>query len=503
MAVPLALSARRTALGLLVAITLHGCAGAPQSAPQPETKAELRQLTVLYTNDEHGYMEGMAPGQGAAGLLQLWKDREGYAPDGPFLILSGGDNWTGPAISTWVEGRSMVEVMNAMGYDAAAVGNHEFDFGLQSLQQRLQQADFPYISANTRWRANRQVPAELGILPFTVAERNGLSIGIIGLTTTSTPRVSNPQNLTGLYFEDYETALRNTAPAVRAQGVDLLFVIAHVCLGELERLAQRTADLGIALMGGGHCNELTARQVGRTVLLGGGYHFTAYARARFRYDTALERLVDVSYGTAGNTGGAQAPVIERIVSRWQSTMGESLAEVIGWNGEAIGPGDMALQRAVVSAWLDAFPAADIAINNHGGLRQPLPAGPVSYRDVVNLLPFENTLILAQISGVTVLRLIEEGSRPIVGGMSLRRGEWILDSGDPLRPDGRYRVLVNSFIYDGGGNYGALQAAGPQGEDTGINYRQPLVDWLRKQESSRADPIRWPRPDGGPARISSP
>jgi 2',3'-cyclic-nucleotide 2'-phosphodiesterase (5'-nucleotidase family) len=90
-----------------------------------------RHLTILYTNDEHGWMEGMEPGQSAAHLYEMWQEEEGYYEDGPFLILSGGDNWTGPAISTWTEGESMVAVMNAMHYDASAVGNHEFDFGLE------------------------------------------------------------------------------------------------------------------------------------------------------------------------------------------------------------------------------------------------------------------------------------------------------------------------------------------------------------------------------------
>src|SRR3972149_11171560 len=98
---------------------------------------KTRQLTVLYTNDEDGWMEGVAKGRGAANLLGLGREKEGYTPDGPYLILSGGDNWTGPAISTWFQGLGMVEVMNAMGYAASAIGNHEFDFGLDILKTRI------------------------------------------------------------------------------------------------------------------------------------------------------------------------------------------------------------------------------------------------------------------------------------------------------------------------------------------------------------------------------
>ena len=93
-------------------------------------------IVILYTNDEHGWMEANDKSDGAAGMFGLWKDKEGYNEDGNYLILSGGDMWTGPALSTWFEGESMVDVMNAMHYDAATVGNHEFDFKIEGLRKR-------------------------------------------------------------------------------------------------------------------------------------------------------------------------------------------------------------------------------------------------------------------------------------------------------------------------------------------------------------------------------
>ena len=105
---------------------------------QPGTE-HVRQITVLYTNDEHGWLAATDDFDGAAGMLGLWRDVEGYTEDGPFLVISGGDTWTGPAISSWFDGESMVDVMNAMGYDAAAIGNHEFDFGVGGLRARLDQ----------------------------------------------------------------------------------------------------------------------------------------------------------------------------------------------------------------------------------------------------------------------------------------------------------------------------------------------------------------------------
>ena len=172
----------------------HLAHDSPKHPPTATTAASPspRRLTVLYTNDEHGWMEGASQGQGAANLLGLWREKEGYTPDGPFLILSGGDNWTGPAISTWFQGQSMVEVMNAMGYAASAVGNHEFDFGLDVLKTRISEAHFPYVSANLRYQRDNSTPSDLGIQPYVVIDVNSLRVGITGLTTYATSHFDEP-----------------------------------------------------------------------------------------------------------------------------------------------------------------------------------------------------------------------------------------------------------------------------------------------------------------------
>lgn len=375
----------------------------------------------------------------------------------------------------------MTEVMNAMDYDASALGNHEFDFGLDELRQRTEQANFPYLSANTRWKATGEVPTGLGVLPFSITEVNEVRIGIVGLTTTSTPWVTNPVYVADLSFINYETALRETIPLVEAQAPDLVFVIGHVCLDSIEQLAASVTDLGIAMMGAGHCNELTAKMIGETLILGGGYHFTSYATANFHYDLERERLLDLTYATHQHEGQSLAPDtrIESIVAGWRAQFETILGEVLAVSSRAISDEEEALRQAVVNSWLIAIPEADIALTNAGGLRSPLPAGNITFSDVNNLMPFDNTIITTRVSGKVVAQAIEEGRRPIVGGMQMRGNGWIFaDSGLPLEADQEYVVALNSFMYNGGDNFGAIAEADANGRDTGINYRQPFVNWLQ-------------------------
>jgi len=454
-----------------------------------ETDGKLREITILYTNDEHGWMEGMEPHQSAAHLFQLWRQQEGYFEDGPFLILSGGDNWTGPAISTWNEGRSMVEVMNAMQYDASAVGNHEFDFGLDVIKARTEQARFPYLSANTRWRSSGLTPIEVGILPYTVTTVNDIRVGIIGLTTRDTPTATNPDNVRELNFLSYERALRETLPALEAEDTDINLVIAHVCEEPLEQLIYRTQDLDIALFGAGHCNELIAREVQGTVLLGGGFHFTAYATATFSIDLITSEIRNLSYSARSNTQSVPNRSVASIISSWAEQTEAILSEEIAFSARTIPRQEPALGQIIVGSWLLADSSADVAITNAGGIRTDLPAGKIDMGTLVSMMPFDNSIIALDLDGRTIRRALETGARPIVGGLHRVGSDWILTRHNEQLDDGQiYRVLVNSFMYAGGDGYDMIAEADPDGFDTGINYRQPFQDWLKSRGSSIDNPL---------------
>ncbi|MFQ5750693.1 MAG: hypothetical protein ACE5HI_01740, partial [bacterium] len=212
-------------LSLILVVLFTTCAEKSHLTAPNHVDQISRQIIILYTNDEHGWMEATENSGGAAGMMGLWRENEGYVTDSSFIILSGGDMWTGPAISTWFQGESMTEVMNAMEYSAAAIGNHEFDFGVNGLQARLQQADFPFLSANIREKTTGNIPAFS--TPYVIREVNGVRVGIIGLTTTTTPVSTFPDNVKDFDFIPYEDALREVVPQVRAAGAQLLVVAGH------------------------------------------------------------------------------------------------------------------------------------------------------------------------------------------------------------------------------------------------------------------------------------
>lgn len=464
----------------------------PPVAPSPTppiaaSPQEPITLTILYTNDEHGWMEGQELGQSAANLMGHWREEHGYSEEGNFLILSGGDNWTGPAISTWFDGQSMVEVMNAMQYTASAVGNHEFDFGLETLQQRLTEANFPYVTANMRY-PDGSFPLELGIEPYVIIEMDGIQIGITGLTTTATPVTTNPVNVADFIFIDYAEALAEIVPQMQADGADLILVPSHVCVNELVDLINQTADLGIHLFGSGHCNERIADVFNGVVMLGGGAHLGRYAFATFTVDPAQETVVPIEYGVRINAAADDDPAVLSVVEKWQVAAADELSLTIGYLDADIPIRSETMQQLITHAWLWDYPTADVAITNLGGMRDSWYAGELTLAHILGVMPFDNVLVELHLTG-SELRQILNRTNDAIAGVTRQSGQWILDkTGQAIDPDAMYSLLVNDFMYAGGDGYSQLAIFDPDAYNTAIDWRQPVIDWMLAQVSTPESPL---------------
>jgi 5'-nucleotidase/UDP-sugar diphosphatase len=456
----------------------------------PKSASGVENLTILYTNDEHGWMDGENEGGGAANLMGLWRQNEGYKPQDDFLILSGGDNWTGPAVSTWFQGQSMVEVMNSMNYAAATVGNHEFDFGLQNLKQRASEAQFPYLSANIVYKKDGNAPEDLGIRPYTILTVGAVKVGVIGLTTRQTPDITNPNVTSGLEFEDYATALRQYVPQMKNAGADVILVDSHVCISELQSLASQVKDLGIAMFGGGHCHEVYQGKSGDAVIVEAGSNLRDYAVVRLSIELSSKKVVESHYAVNQNQGGAAYAGVQSVVQRWDEKAQSELNETIGYIQKGLPKDSSELQSLATETWLIAYPSAQVAMTNLGGFRDRLPAGEVTLADITSIFPFNDVLVDVTLSGDQLNQVIDDAQfSTAIGGIHLQNGQWVSNSSDkPLNPQDTYHVLVNDFMYAGGDNYKLLAKFDPQAYNTSIDWRQPIIDWMRAQDSSKNHPL---------------
>ncbi len=458
----------------------------------------IRTLTIFYTSDEHGYLESIEKdGQivgGAAHLLAILRQR-GYDPDGEdALLLSGGDMWTGPAISTWFQGAPAVQVFDALGYDAAAVGNHDFDFGPEALRTNAEAASFPLLTANVT-RSDNGEPPDFA-QSYTIRQANGVAVGIVGLTTRKTPGIVMPAHIEGLAFDEYAAALRRVVPQARAAGAELVIVIAHVCPSELLALTPVAAELGIPLLAGGHCHTRENMERDGVRVIGAGAHWQSLAQVDIAFDMTSGEAVSTQAELApvGEIGSSGAPVtpdaeIESLVAAWRRQVDEALGEVIGYTETGVEVG-WPLYNLLVDSWLWYYPEADLAINNLGGYREDIPPGEITRADIVATWPFENTLVEVELTGQQVMdNLLCCGGA--VAGLTYRRaGARIiaeLEDGRRLDPDATYRVLVNNFIYAGGDGY-LFSEHDPEGYDTGIPWREPVIERILAHDTSRQHPL---------------
>lgn len=466
------------------------------------------KITVLHTNDEHGWLQPfVAYGSpvtegGVASLMGRLTQNEGYSPNADgFLLLSAGDNWTGPSISTWFEGEPVVDVMNTMGYDASVIGNHEFDFGRDALNERIAEADYPFLSANIYYSGTTDL-ADF-TTPYVIKEVNGLDVGVVGLSTIETPETTHPKNITDLYFGDYEEALRREVPKMRTEGADLIIVEAHVCSENLIPLATAVSDLDIALMEGGHCHETYTGQVGDTLIMEGHWAWRAYGRTELLVDPVTYEVVDYAqevvmneYVTEEGNPVTPDPEIQDIVDYWQAEVDEVMGEVIGYTETGLARQSWKQANYVTDSWLWAYGTADFAMTNWGGFRADIGAGDITVGDIVGVLPFENRIVDCEITGAEVIDNLECCGGAAIAGFIYAYHEEdglqvvdavTLTNGSPLVVTDTYHVLVNDFMYAGGDGY-LFGSQDPDAYDTGIQWRQPVIDWTTAQHTSETDPI---------------
>jgi len=199
--------------------------------------------------------------------------------------------------------------------------------------------------------------------------------------------------------------------------------------------------------------------------------------------------VPVEYTTAAGNPVTPDAGIESLVAEWKAQVDEALGEMIGYTESGIEIG-WPMYNLLVDAWLWYYPQADLAINNLGSYREAIPPGEITRADVVATWPFENVLIDVELTGQQVMDNLLCCGGAVAGLTYHRAGARIiaeLDDGNPLDPEATYHVLVNNFTYTGGDGY-LFQKHNPDGYDTGIHWREPVIEWIIAQQTSPEHPL---------------
>lgn len=485
----------------------NGQPAGDKAAAAPAKPAEPQVVTLLITGGLGGQLQPVGEGDqakgGAAEVLGRWvaedkhcagpvkPDGKASCPDSATLALATGDNWSGPALSSFFVGESTATVMARMGYAASALGNHELDYGHEQFAKNAKIGGFPFLAANLKVK-DASLAKGVEVVPFKVFERKGLKVGVVGLTSPKTVTAAMAGRAEGLELVDTEAALASAVPEARKAGADLVVVLADVCPTELQPTLEKHADWKLALVvGGGRCGTQIDTKVGSTEVVSIGRGLEQYLRARVTFDPskpAGERVTGVETKRVDVAGAGAAPDAEAVkaIGDAKTQLDARLGEQIGVTKKGLKAGSPEMARWVAGTMREGT-QADAVIVNKKGIRGDLPAGPITVGSVYSVIPFENSLMLVKVKGADLVNQLGNAEALISGFTAAGKGKFKDAKGKPLDPKKEYTVATIEYLYFGGDGF-EFEKLDPDPKETGMAWQTPVIEWTKAQKSTDAKPI---------------
>ncbi|MBI1795806.1 MAG: 5'-nucleotidase C-terminal domain-containing protein, partial [Candidatus Eisenbacteria bacterium] len=463
-------------------------------------------IRVLETTDFHGAIQpgrerGTGRPIGGSVALASWIEHlRAENPEGTVLV-DGGDLFQGTMISNLAFGRPVVEQMNALGYAAAAIGNHEFDWTADTLERRIDAMRFRDLGANMVLAKNGRRPRWVG--SDTTVTRHGVRIAILGLCYPKTPTVTLAANVTQFRFLDDSATAVQRVPALRRAGAEVVIGVGHIpaetpngrVTGDLPRLARGVPGVDVWL--GGHSHNRVIDEVGGIPFMIAGSHGELVAVCDMRVDPVAHRVLERRARLVTVYGDSLPPdsAMQARVARWSQGVNVIAASVIGRNATTLTRGREA-ESTVGDLTTDAMRVAvqaDIALQNSGGLRADLPEGDITVGRIYEVMPFDNTIVTMRLTGAEMKQVLEDGLKTgrvcQVSGIryafdasrpEMSRVTALTDTaGAALDPARGYLVACNNFMASGGDDYATLAHA-RDARDTAVLVRDALDRYVRRR-----------------------
>jgi 5'-nucleotidase/UDP-sugar diphosphatase len=497
------------ALILALATACSSVPGTPtQSAQSSATPSALAadRIQLLHTDDIHGRLDydtvvsGVSSFQqgGLAMVASQVKALRARAPTRT-LLVDGGDTWQGTFISNSNKGEAVTKAMSLMGYDAMTVGNHDFDWGQQVLAQRASEANFPFLATNVVETATGKLPAYLK--PYVVKDMGIAKVGILGITNPASNTIVKATSVAGLRFgpatqvEPFLTELKQRA--------DIIIVVAHIGLADATLLAKQVSGIDIIVAAHDHAPLQTARLEGKTTIVDAGAYTQFLGRLEIIVDPSTRKMTDAVRSNALIAIAASQALrpdaeIAALVASRRSEAAKYTERVVGTlRGDLDNPRD---ENGIGNMIGDAFVEygrmqgwnTDVAFYNAAGIRAPMKAGPVTYGQLYQVLPFENSIVSVDLTGGQLKEVLEDASGR-AGRLQIGGGKWayrfsnpggdrVIEAtiaGLPLDPARVYHVATIDYLLLGGDGHTWF------GKGTNVIYGDIEVDAVAAYMTARS------------------
>jgi 5'-nucleotidase/UDP-sugar diphosphatase len=462
--------------------------------------AEPVQLTVLHVNDTHGHVWSFDKDIGGfARIATIVNDvkAEVEKKGGHVLFLHAGDVNTGVPESDQLDAIPDFVALHYMGADAMVLGNHEFDIPLNTLKMQQRYAGFPFLSANF-------VDKNLYPIfdPYIVKDFGDLKVGIIGLTTEQTTVLESLYLENNMFSSAYE-ALNDYMPVLKEKS-DIQIVLSHlgyysgnkpnlpVGYTTSNEIALNRNDIALIVDGHSHTLLENPEMINNTILTQSG----EWGKYVGRVDMWIEdgRVIDwKAQQIPVNSQIKEDPFIKMIADMYYNMGAEKLNEKVGvtnvyLDGERnhVRSGETNLGHLIVDSMVWKTDS-DFGFMNGGGIRASIDKGDISYRDILTVLPFGNTVYVMKLNGNTVKEVLDfaatipdgQGAKLHVSGVTFEivdgKANNIMINGEPLDINKVYNVATNNYLASGGDGYKMLK--GLNGYDTGFVAADVLKEYI--------------------------
>lgn len=483
------------------------------SALAQTTQSSIQEVTILYTNDFHSafdpipayWLKGTPRLGGAAQITTRIKQIR--KRDKTVFLFDTGDMFTG-MLSNITRGAALMEMMISMNYDAMAIGNHEFDYGSEVFEKEMYRVPFPVLGANIFYKGTKIRYSR----PYTILERNGLRLGVIGIIGEDARSVALPSGITNLDFADPIPVVGELVKELKPQ-VDLIVVLAHQGKtgpqqtdAENHPEVQRDFDEDIRLCGavegidvfvGGHAHRGIEKpfvhpKTGTLIVQTYGYG-TRLGQLKLRIKDKKVISHSGELLKIWSDQLAPDPTVAVKLKKYKQQVAPQIGKEVGklktrlvrdYNAEST-------LGSFVADVMREISGADIAFENAGGIRADIPAGIVTNGAVLDALPFLNTLVVCEMTGAQVIEILEQGlslERGMVQVSGLRATYDLqrppkqrligLQIGDrPIDKQKTYRVATNSFLAQGGDLYQTFLQT--KQTDSGKSLSDVLIEYFQQ------------------------
>lgn len=467
--------------------------------------AQQQQLTVVHWNDFHAQnlpyqvkSRNRATNTdttfmvGGSATLASYLKKHSASPN--TLLLNCGDDFQGSPISAITSGRSQMELLSLLRPHVMQLGNHEFDYGRDRLASYFAAAPFPILSANIVDRRTNKTFGE----PYSIKTINGIAIAVIGIMSPELMTLSLPDNVKELEIKDPAATVNALIPVLKKLKVDMIVALSHMGAQEDSLLALQCPDLDLIIGGHSHTPIFRPKMVNGIII--------AQAGSRGRWIGKIALTVDVAKDTIIASNGeliecrtadiAPDSAVAAKVAQLESMAAKELSEVIGelksdWKKD--GRGESNIGNWISDA-LRTHAGTDIGIQNSGGIRKEMLAGPIAVRDLWEISPFGNTLVTFSVTGEQLRSMVQHqltinddfcqvsGMKVVYRTVNGARMLHNLKVNNQLvKDDAVYSIATNNYVAAQSKKYFGLDLAPEKVKQFTVTDREVLIQAVRKQK----------------------